>query len=208
MANEIRSQYRLGRSGLSNGHSDDQASGDVTADDVGITTGCNMAFLLLLMTLCPPGRSSALIPLPAYFNHDMSLSLQSIKPVYIPCDPAGGFRPSLQAAREHLELAKKEDGPIKPKMIVLVTPNNPTGAVYPADELEKWFDLAKEFGIALILDETYRDFVEPSNAASTSSAEEEGRGRPHRLFERPDWRTTLVSLSSFSSKLPSVLSLG
>lgn len=146
-----------------------------------------MAFLALLMVLCPPG-SSVLIPIPNYFSHTMSISIQSLKPVFIPCTPSPAFTPSLTAAREYLSNHPKDE---KPRMIALVTPNNPTGAVYPPEELKKWYDLAKEYKVALVVDETYRDFVEGEDG--------EGRGRPHRLFEEEDWRGTFVSLGSFSS---------
>jgi aspartate/methionine/tyrosine aminotransferase len=193
LANETRALYQIASTSTSsitntNGTVPAGANGDslptVTAEDVGITTGCNMAFLLLLMVLCPPG-SSVLLPYPAYFNHYMSLSFQSLHPAWIPCDPQNAFRPSLEVARQLLENPEHER-----RAIVLVTPNNPTGLVLSPDELKQWYDLAREFEVALILDETYRDFVEAP----------EGRGVPHRLFEDPDWRGTLISLGSFSSK--------
>lgn len=80
-------------------------------------------------------------------------------------------------------------------MIVLITPNNPTGAVYSPAKLEEWYDLAKEYKVALVIDETYRDFVEGEGEGGE-------RGWPHRLFERSDWRDNLISLGSFSSESP------
>jgi aspartate/methionine/tyrosine aminotransferase len=71
------------------------------------------------------------------------------------------------------------------RAIVLVSPNNPTGAVYPPEVIEAFFEIARKAGCALVLDETYRDFL-PAGA------------RPHGLFARPDWRDTLVHLYSFS----------
>jgi aspartate/methionine/tyrosine aminotransferase len=71
------------------------------------------------------------------------------------------------------------------RAIALVTPNNPTGAEYPPALLEAFFDLAREAGVALVLDETYRDF-------------HSGEGAPHELFRRPDWAETLIHLYSFS----------
>lgn len=76
-------------------------------------------------------------------------------------------------------------------MIVLVTPSNPTGAIYTPKELREWYDLAKEFGVALVLDETYRDFVDPRP--------EEEREAPHDLFEIQGWQDTLISIGSMSS---------
>ncbi|EIW69117.1 hypothetical protein TREMEDRAFT_68977 [Tremella mesenterica DSM 1558] len=156
------------------------SSGGITWEDVGITVGCNMAFIVLLHTLCTPFKSSILLPLPSYFNHTMSLSLHSVKPIFIPSLPENEFRPSLKEARKSLE-KQSEIEPIK--AIVLVSPNNPTGATYSPEELKDWYDLAKEWKVALIIDETYKDFVD---------------GVPHNLFELEDWRETLVSLGSFS----------
>lgn len=73
----------------------------------------------------------------------------------------------------------------KTRAIVLVTPNNPTGAEYPAGLVRAFFELCRARGIALIVDETYRDF---------HSVE----GAPHDLFTDPDWRETLIQLYSFS----------
>ncbi|GMK54698.1 hypothetical protein CspeluHIS016_0112840 [Cutaneotrichosporon spelunceum] len=168
LATELRYQYNL-------------SDGDLKAEDVGITTGCNMAFLILLMCLCPPNESSILLPLPSYFNHAMSLSLQSVTPAYLPCDPTQNFGPSLEAAREILSSPTTTQ---KPRAIVLVTPNNPTGSTYSPEVLAEWLSLAREHAIPLVLDETYRDF------AST--------GAPHDLFQDPQWRDSLITLGSFS----------
>jgi len=71
------------------------------------------------------------------------------------------------------------------RAIVLVTPNNPTGAVYPPELIARCYELAELAGVALVVDETYRDF-----RASPAPA--------HDLFERPGWEQTLVHLDSFS----------
>ena len=79
-------------------------------------------------------------------------------------------------------------------MIVLVTPSNPTGAIYTPAELRSWYDLAKEFGVALVLDETYRDFVDPRPEVE--------REAPHDLFGVEGWQDTLISIGSMSSAYP------
>jgi aspartate/methionine/tyrosine aminotransferase len=71
------------------------------------------------------------------------------------------------------------------RAIVLVTPNNPGGVEYPAETLRAFFDLARERGLALIVDETYRDF-------------DSRTGAPHDLFADEEWRGTLIHLYSFS----------
>lgn len=172
----------------------------VTADDVVITVGGNMAFLATIMALCPPRTSSVLLPMPNYFSHAMSLSLQSVRPVHLACDPDDNFFPSLPAAREYLEACKNDtatprSNKVEPRLILLINPSNPTGAVMPPDRVREWYALAKEYGIALVVDETYRDFV----VGETDDV----MGVPHHLFAEKDWRETVISLGSFSSTLNS-----
>ena len=69
---------------------------------------------------------------------------------------------------------------------MLVTSNNPTGAIYPPEAIRAFHRLAREAGLALVLDETYRDFL-PG-----------GEAPPHPLFAESGWEETLVHLYSFS----------
>ena len=149
---------------------------EVTAAEVGITSGCNQAFCLALMSLAKAG-DQVILPRPHYFNHDMWIRMQGIEPVPLDFRPGSGAVPKA-------EDAAKLTGP-KTKAIVLISPNNPTGAVYPPETIHAFYELAQRRGIALILDETYKDFL-PEGA------------RPHELFGDPDWRHTLVHLYSFS----------
>jgi aspartate/methionine/tyrosine aminotransferase len=71
------------------------------------------------------------------------------------------------------------------RAIVLVSPNNPGGVEYPGATLRAFFDLCRSRGIALVLDETYRDF-------------DSRPGPVHDLFSDPDWDDTLIQLYSFS----------
>jgi aspartate/methionine/tyrosine aminotransferase len=73
----------------------------------------------------------------------------------------------------------------KTRAILLVTPNNPSGAIYSTECIAQFFELAREHGIALIIDETYRDFIDIKQL-------------PHHLFTDSGWRDTLVHLYSFS----------
>jgi aspartate/methionine/tyrosine aminotransferase len=73
------------------------------------------------------------------------------------------------------------------RAIVLVSPNNPTGAEYPAATLTAFRDLARAHDLALIVDETYRDF----HAAPPGS-------RLHDLFMDAAWDDTVIGLYSFS----------
>ena len=140
--------------------------------EVGITSGCNQAFCLALMSLAKAG-DQVILPRPHYFNHDMWMRMQGIEPVALDFRPDSGAIPSAEDAAKLI-------GP-RTRAIVLISPNNPTGAVYPAATLHAFYELARKHGIALLLDETYKDFLP------------EGE-RPHGLFELPELRGTPVHL--------------
>lgn len=148
----------------------------IGADEVGITSGCNQAFCLALMSIAQAG-DQVILPRPHYFNHDMWMRMQGVEPVSLDFRPGSGAVPNA-------EDAEKLIGP-RTRAIVLISPNNPTGAVYPRATIHAFYELAKKHGIVLLLDETYKDFLP------------EGE-RPHALFDEPDWQGTLVHLYSFS----------
>jgi aspartate/methionine/tyrosine aminotransferase len=146
----------------------------IDTPEVCITAGCNQAFCTAVATLCAPG-DAIMLPVPWYFNHKMWLDMSGIEAVLIPCDEA--MLPDLEAARAAMKPAVKG--------ILTITPNNPTGAEYPAGLLDAFYTLARDNGACLIVDETYRDF---------HSAD----GAPHALFGHNDWREGLIHLYSFS----------
>ena len=155
-------------------HSSTLYQGQVTTEQVAITSGCNQAFSAVVATLCRDG-DEIILPTPFYFNHKMWLDMSGVRCCALPCQ--GDMIPDpAEAARRITE---------RTKAIVLVTPNNPCGVEYPADVIQAFYDLAKSRGLALIIDETYRDFHSQS-------------GPPHRLFEQEDWQDTLIQLYSFS----------
>lgn len=153
-----------------------QYGGDVAADDLLIAAGCNQSFCLATLALAAPG-DEVLLPLPYYFNHQMWLEMVGVRAVHLPFRPDRGGVPDPEDAAARITP--------RTRAIVLVTPNNPTGAVYPPEAIAAFHDLARAHGLALVLDETYRDFL-PTDTA------------PHDLFRRPDWRDNLVHLYSFS----------
>ncbi|WP_374440208.1 aminotransferase [Stella sp.] len=150
--------------------------GRIAAENVAITAGCNQAFCLALMTLAEAG-DEVILPLPFYFNHQMWLDMLGIRAVHLPFRPDRGGVPDPAEAEARI-------GP-RTRAIVLVSPNNPTGAVYPPDAIAAFADLARRNGIALVLDETYKDFLPADGAA-------------HGLFRDDGWPETLIQLYSFS----------
>lgn len=148
--------------------------GAISPSEVAITQGCNQAFCTVMATLAGPG-DEVILPTPWYFNHKMWLDMSSVKTV--PLDTGSTLIPSADAA-----VALITD---RTRAIVLVSPNNPGGVEYPAETLAAFRDLCRARGLALIVDETYRDF-------------DSRTGAPHDLFADPDWADTLIQLYSFS----------
>ncbi len=148
--------------------------GAITGDHVAITQGCNQAFCAVMATLAGPG-DGVILPTPWYFNHKMWLDMAGVSAQPLATGP--DLLPDPAAAARLI-------GP-RTRAIVLVSPNNPGGVEYPADLVAAFRDLARSRGIALILDETYRDF-------------DARDGAPHDLFHDPDWPETFIQLYSFS----------
>ena len=148
--------------------------GTVTPDQVAITSGCNQAYAAAIMTLCAEG-DEVILPVPYYFNHRMWNDMAGVRTVPLVTGP--GLIPDAQDAAQLITS--------RTRAIILVSPNNPGGVEYPAATLRAFRDLASACGIALIVDETYRDF-------------DSRTGAPHDLFTDPDWSDTLIQLYSFS----------
>ena len=148
----------------------------VSSEEVFITAGCNQAFFLSMLTLGKAG-DEVILPAPYYFNHRMTLEMLGMTPVLLPCRPKTGMLPEVDIAE--MLITPQTRG------IVLVTPNNPSGTVYPSGLIEDFFRLAQAKGLYLILDETYRDFLNPE------------QGLPHHLLNL-SWQENLVQLYSFS----------
>jgi aspartate/methionine/tyrosine aminotransferase len=127
-----------------------------------------------MATLAGEG-DQVILPTPWYFNHKMWLDMAGVEAVPLPT----GDRLIPDPERASALITPRS------RAIVLVSPNNPGGAEYPAEIMRAFYDLARDRGLALIVDETYRDF-------------DSRAGRPHDLFEDPDWPDTLIHLYSFS----------
>ena len=149
----------------------------ISEGEVVVTTGCNLAFFVSMLALAKSG-DNVLLPAPWYFNHHMALQMLGIETRVLPLSAEAGFVPDPQIAAGLIDA--------RTRAIVLVTPNNPTGAVYPPAIISRFADLAEARKIWLVIDETYRDFL-PA-----------GHSRPHELFNRRDWHGHVLQLYSFS----------
>ncbi len=149
-------------------------NGCMDSTQVAITSGCNQAFTAAISVLAQAGNA-VMITAPWYFNHKMWLDMMGIEARILNLNEH--LRPDLKQARKLWS--------DNLKAIVLISPNNPCGTEYDPGLIRQFYELAREHGIKLILDETYRDFISPET-------------RLHDLFGDADWPHTLIHLYSFS----------
>ena len=150
---------------------------EVSSENIHITSGCNEAFVSAAMAVAGSGQT-VLMTNPFYFNHETTLAMMGVNIKTVSCAAEDGFVPRVDA----IAAAITPDV----RALALVSPNNPTGAVYPADLLREIFNLCRQKDIWLILDETYRDFMmDPGQP-------------PHALYSQDDWEERLIGLYSFS----------
>ncbi len=113
-----------------------------------VTAGANQGFLNAILAVCDPG-DEVILPVPYYFNHEMAIRLASAVPVGVPTDDR------LQPDPAAIEAEITE----RTRAVVTVSPNNPTGAVYPEETLAAIHRLCGERGIYHISDEAYEYFT-------------------------------------------------
>lgn len=167
----------LGRDALREGIANawrDIYRGQINPAQVGVTAGCNQAFCAAISSLAGAG-DEVILPTPWYFNHKMWMDMAGIDAI-----PLATNQDSLPDVETAAALITE-----RTRAIALVSPNNPTGVEYPPQLLRDLLGMAAEKGIALIVDETYRDY---------HSAD----GPPHDLFAQPNWPDNFIHLYSFS----------
>lgn len=118
----------------------------VTADQVFIGNGVSELIDLSLRALLNPG-DEVLLPSPDYPLWSASTILNDGRPVYYNCAPENDFLPDPV----EIEALISE----RTRAIVLINPNNPTGATYPRALLEQMVDIAARHGLLLMCDEIY-----------------------------------------------------
>ncbi|NND54377.1 MAG: pyridoxal phosphate-dependent aminotransferase [Gammaproteobacteria bacterium] len=123
---------------------------DVTADDVYIGNGVSELIDLTLRALLNPG-DEVLIPSPDYPLWTAAVSLNDGKPVHYPCTEENGFEPDLD------QLAALVTP--QTRALVVINPNNPTGAVYSRATLEGMVALAEKHGLVIFSDEIYDGMI-------------------------------------------------
>jgi alanine-synthesizing transaminase len=119
---------------------------DVSAEHVFIGNGVSELIDLTLRALLNNG-DEVLIPSPDYPLWTAAVTLNGGKPVHYPCPPENDFQPDLDQLRALITPDTRA--------LVVINPNNPTGAVYSRETLECMVALAEEHGLIIFSDEIY-----------------------------------------------------
>jgi aspartate aminotransferase len=122
----------------------------VEPSQVLVTNGAKQAVSNAFTVLCDPG-DEVLIPAPYWTTYPESVALAGGVPVAVPSDESSGFRVSV----DDLEAALTD----RTKVLLFVSPSNPTGAVYPRTEIEAIGRWAVERGLWVLTDEIYEHLV-------------------------------------------------
>jgi aspartate/methionine/tyrosine aminotransferase len=173
------------------------ATGPAHGNRLMVTAGGNNAFLAALLAIADPG-DEVILPVPYYFNHEMAVTMANCTPVLVPTDAA--YQLDLAALRTAITP--------RTRAIVTVSPNNPSGAVYPEAALRAVNALCAEHGIFHLSDEAYERFTY-DGAAHFSAASLPGSA-PHTIslfslskaFGFASWR---IGWMVFPEKLESAL---
>jgi aspartate/methionine/tyrosine aminotransferase len=113
-----------------------------------VTAGGNLAFMNAVLAITDPG-DDVILPVPFYFNHEMAIAMADARPVPVPT--SSDYQLDLDAFARAITS--------RTRAIVTVSPNNPTGAVYPEAALAAVNALCRERGIFHIHDEAYEYFT-------------------------------------------------
>lgn len=122
----------------------------VSPDRVVITSGTSEGIELALTALAETG-DEVLVPVPTYPLYTAVLAKIGARPVFYRTDPAHGWLPDLDHLRSLITPATRA--------LVVIDPNNPTGATYPADVRRALVAIADEHNIPLLADEVYADLA-------------------------------------------------
>ena len=145
-------------------------------DEILITAGGQAGLHISVMALANPG-DEIIILIPYYPPYLVNATLADAKPVFVELKSEEGFIPDPSAIEKAITP--------KTKAMIILSPNNPTGAVYPEETLSKIVEMAKEHDIMVISDEVYESMLYD--------------GLRHKsLISFPDAKDHVIQVNSFS----------
>ena len=136
-----------------------------------VTAGANLAFMNAVLAITDPG-DEVILPAPFYFNHEMAIVMAGARPVAVATDADYQLDPDA--------IARAVTG--RTRAVVTVSPNNPTGAVYPEEALRRVNALCRDGDLFHVHDETYEYFTYDGAAHFSPGSIADAAGHTISLF--------------------------
>ena len=172
----------------------------VDPDRVLITAGTSEGIELALTALANPG-DGVLVPMPTYPLYTAVLAKIGAEAQYYRTDPDQGWLPDV----EHLERLITP----RTRALVLIDPNNPTGAVYPEPVRRQLLQVAERHGLVILADEVYGDLAYDGPVPPLGSLDPDGPivafSSLSKAYLAPGWRTGWLAVGR-SPRLDDLLS--
>jgi aminotransferase len=127
---------------------------DYGPDEIVVTAGAQEAIMLTMLGLCSPG-DEVLITSPRFTTYDTAVRLCGGVPVPVPTSEADDFALDVDEIERRITP--------RTRMFVLVSPNNPTGAVTPPDRIRAIAELARRHDLIIVADEIYARMIYAPN---------------------------------------------
>ncbi|MDD3051055.1 MAG: pyridoxal phosphate-dependent aminotransferase [Candidatus Cloacimonetes bacterium] len=125
---------------------------DYSPDQILVSPGAKASIMFILMTICDP-RDEVLIPTPYWVSYTSQVEMVDALPVLLPTGMANDFKIKPNQLEEAILSLSN------PRVLILNSPNNPTGTVYTADELKELAEVCLKHNIVIISDEIYEKLI-------------------------------------------------
>ena len=162
----------------------------MTADRVVITSGTSEGIELALTALAESG-DEVLVPTPTYPLYTAVLAKIGARPVFYRTDAARGWQPDLDHVRSLVNP--------RTRALVVIDPNNPTGATYPAETRKALLEIADARNLPLLADEVYADLAfdgpVPAIASLNTDAPVITFSSLSKAYLAPGWRAGWMAVA-------------
>lgn len=122
----------------------------------------------LLFALLAAIGGDVVLPQPAWVTYAAQAALLGRQVIGVPIPPEAGGIPDPALLDQALREARKHNN--QPRVLILTVPDNPTGTVAPASQVEAVCSIADRHGLAIVSDEIYAELCHPGSAAAAPSA--------------------------------------
>jgi alanine-synthesizing transaminase len=163
---------------------------EISPEDVIVTSGTSEAINFIFASILNKG-DKVLLPTPCYPQYPSMVSLWDGSPIFYKCDE--NWLPDLSEIRKKIKNVKA---------LILINPNNPTGAVYPKDIIEEICKICEKNKVLIISDEIYSDLTYEEKFFSVEEFSESETiilNGVSKCYLAPGWRIGWMTFHNFKN---------